>query len=63
MPLQNLKQNEYPHTTIFINASIKSNRSNALCVAIVARKSMIIVSECFPKIDEEPPYAGIKQQM
>ena len=54
MPLQNLKYIEYPHTTIRIYESIKSNRSNALGVAVEARKSMIIVLECFPKYDEEP---------
>jgi hypothetical protein len=54
MPLQNLMWIEYPHTTIWIDASIKSKRSYVLCVVIVARKSMTIVSACFPKYDEEP---------
>ena len=54
MPLQNQKWIEYPHTTIWIYASIKSIRSYVLCVALVARKSMINVSEYFHKSDEEP---------
>ena len=54
MLLLYLKYIEYPHTTIWIDASIKSKRSYVLCVAIVARKSMTIVSACFPKYDEEP---------
>ncbi len=33
--------------------------SNALCVAVEARKSMIIVLECVPKSDEEPACSGI----
>ena len=55
MQLQNLMWIEHPHTTIWIGASINSKRSYVLCVVIVARKSMTIVSACFPKYDEEPP--------
>ena len=52
--MQNLWYFECFRTYIWIYASIISNRSNALCVAVEARKSMIIVLECVPKSDEEP---------
>ncbi len=53
VPFQNLKYFEYPYSTLDLAFS-KSNRSNALCVGVEARKSIMIVLECFPKSDEEP---------